>query len=93
MTLPDHMSHELVVSAAPQTSRHYVGLEPIERLWDALDQRVRSRNPAHQTLSQLLTALQHEWQNFSQRVVQRFIASMHRHYQTIIKAGGKHNRY
>lgn len=68
-------------------------LSPIEHLWDDLDRRVRRRNPPPQTLPQLLVALQQEWQNIPQRVVQRLIASMRRRCQAVIAARGGHNRY
>ena len=68
-------------------------LNPIEHLWDALDQRVRRRHPPPQTLPELLAALQNEWQNIPQRVVDRLIASMRRRCQAVIRARGGHNRY
>jgi transposase len=36
-------------------------LNPIERLWDRLDKRVRQRQPPPQTLDQLRQVLQQEW--------------------------------
>jgi hypothetical protein len=38
-------------------------LNPIEHLWDELDSRVRERQPAPQSLQQLLVALPAEWAN------------------------------
>ena len=77
--MPDHVLHVLGgVSAAPKgpdiTSARSPDFNPSERLWDTLDRRMTRRNPLPQTLSQFLTALQHEWQNIPQRVVQRLIA-------------------
>ena len=64
-------------SAAPQRPDiTFTGLNPAEHLWDRLDQLVRRKNLPSQTLPQVLTALQHEWQNTSQRGVQRLVASM-----------------
>ena len=57
----------------------------MEHLWDTLDQSVRQRNPPTQALPQHFTALQQEWKNIPQLVVQYFIASMHRHCLVVIR--------
>jgi hypothetical protein len=43
-------------------------LNPIEHLWDDLDQRLRSRQPAPQILQELRQALKQEWGKFRETV-------------------------
>jgi transposase len=49
-------------------------LNPIEHLWDALDRRVRQRQPQPQSLQQLVNALQGEWNNIPQQAIQTLIS-------------------
>jgi hypothetical protein len=44
-------------------------LNPIEHSWGDLDRRVRSRQPAPQTLQELHQALEHEWGEFHKTVL------------------------
>ncbi len=68
-------------------------LNPIEHLWDALDKRVRSRNPAPQNLRQLQQALEQEWGRIPQARIRRLVASMPRRVGSVLQANGGHNRY
>jgi transposase len=49
-------------------------LNPIEHLWDALDRRVRQRQPQPQSLQQLVNALQDEWNNIPQQAIRTLIS-------------------
>lgn len=68
-------------------------LNPIEHLWDALDRRVRRRNPQPQTLQQLAQALQAEWAAIGQHEILRLIRSMPRRCRAVLDAHGGHTRY
>ena len=68
-------------------------LNPIEHLWDALDRRLRQRQPQAQTLQQLATALQEEWENITQQQIQRLIRSCPRRVRSVIAPHGGHTRY
>jgi hypothetical protein len=61
---------------------------PIEHLWDDLDQRVRSRQPAPQTLQELQQALEQEWARISQDRIRRLIESMPRRVRAVLQANG-----
>ena len=47
-------------------------LNPIEHLWDDLDRRVRSRQPAPQTLQELQQAFEQEWGRIPQDRIRRY---------------------
>lgn len=66
-------------------------LSPIEHLWDALDRRVRLRQPA--TLRQLTAILREEWNNIDQVEIQTLIRSMRRRCIATRDANGGHTRY
>ena len=68
-------------------------LNPIEHLWDALDRRVRQRQPPLQSLQQLVNALQDEWNNIPQQAIQTLISSMSRRCQAVIDSRGGYTRY
>jgi hypothetical protein len=59
-------------------------LNPIEHLWDALDRRVRQRQPQPQSLQQLVNALQEEWNNILQQAIRTLISSMSLCCQAVI---------
>jgi transposase len=66
---------------------------PIEHLWDALDRRVRQRQPQPQSLQQLVNALQDEWKNIPQQAIRTLISSMSRRCHAVIDSRGGHTRY
>ena len=68
-------------------------LNPIEHLWDELDRRVRERQPAPQSLQQLVVALQAEWAHIPQQVIRNLTSSMGRRCQAVIDTRGGHTRY
>ena len=69
-------------------------LNPIERLWDQLDKRVRQRQlPAPQTLDQLRQMLQQEWRTIPRNNVRNLIESMPRRCRAVLAARGGHTRY
>ena len=67
-------------------------MNPIEHIWDVLGRNVRSIH-APQNIQQLTNALIIEWDNLPNRLVQRYVNSMRRRVDTLIRANGGHNRY
>jgi len=67
--------------------------EPNRSFVDDLDRRVRSRQPAPQTLQELLQALEQEWGRIPQDRIRRLIESMQRRVRAVLQANGGHNRY
>jgi peptidoglycan hydrolase CwlO-like protein len=63
----------------------------LEHLWEDLNQRVRSRQPARQTLQELKQALEQEWGRIPQDRIRRLIESMPRRVRAVQVNGG-HNR-
>ena len=68
-------------------------MNPIVHLRDDLDRRVRSRQPAPQTLQELPQALEQEWGRIPQDRIRRLIESMPRRVRAVLQANGGHNRY
>jgi hypothetical protein len=68
-------------------------LNPIEHLCDDLDRRVRSRQPAPQTLQELQQALEQEEGRIPQDRIRRLIESMPRRVRDVLQTNGGHNRY
>ena len=68
-------------------------LNPTEHSWDDLDRRVHSRQPAPQTLQELMQALEQEWGRIPQDRIPRLIESMPRRVRAVLQANGGHNRY
>ena len=68
-------------------------LNPIENLWDHLEQRVVRNQPPAQTLQQLLALLQLEWQAIPQHQLRRLTNSMRRRCAECIANRGGHTHY
>jgi transposase len=68
-------------------------LNPIEHLWDEIKRRLRKRRPPIVTLNQLRGALQDEWENIDEALIQTLIESMPRRIRAVIGARGGHTRY
>ena len=68
-------------------------LNPIENLWDHLEQRVVRNHPPAQTLQQLLALLQLEWQAIPQHQLRRLTNSMRRRCAECIANRGGHTHY
>lgn len=68
-------------------------LNPIEHLWDQLKRKVRARNPAPATRSDLQAALSEEWDAIQQNVVKKLIRSMKNRLEAAIKARGGNTKY
>ena len=66
-------------------------LNPIEHIWDLLGRKVRSRHVNN--LQELQNALQIEWNNIPAHVVQRYVNSMRRRIEQVIRQTGGHTRY
>ena len=63
-------------------------LNPIEHLWDDLDRRVRSLQPAPQALQELQQALEQEWGRIPLDRIRRLIESMPRRVRAVLQANG-----
>ncbi len=63
-------------------------LSPIENIWHIIKQKVCQRRP--QTLQQLENYIRQEWDQTLTPKLQKLIASMHRHLQTVLKRWGDH---
>jgi hypothetical protein len=68
-------------------------LNPIEHLWGDFDRRVRSCQPAPQTLQDLQQALEQNLGRIPQDRIRRFIECMPRRVRAVLQANGGHNRY
>lgn len=69
------------------------GHESHEHLWDELKRRIRARDPAPETLSQLQNAIQEEWDNIPQHVIVTLIRSMKNRMEAVIRARGGNTSY
>jgi len=64
-------------------------VNPIEHLWDNLDQRVRRlQNPPKNA-----NELQQEWNNILQAVIHKLVNSMRQRCVSVVNAQGGHTRY
>ena len=68
-------------------------LNPIEHLWGDLNRRVRSRQPAPQTLQELQQALEQNLGRIPQDRIRRLIECMPRRVRAVLQAIGGHNLY
>ncbi len=53
-------------------------MSPIERVWDALYQRIQQRVPVPANIQQLHTVIEEEWTNITQATINNLINSMRR---------------
>ena len=68
-------------------------LNPIGRVWDLLDQRVRARVIAPRNIRELAGALVEERSNISQQYLANQVQSMRRRCTAVLNAAGGHTRY
>lgn len=68
-------------------------LNIIENLWDELNRRVRRTGAVPQTIAQLRAKIGQEWANLPQNYVRRYVPSMRRRCQAVIRSQGGHTRY
>jgi hypothetical protein len=68
-------------------------LNPIEWLWDMVDQRVRDRKPLPSSLPVLTAALMEEWNNISLEEVREVLSTMPRRVQDVIAASGGYTKW
>jgi hypothetical protein len=69
---------------------HGRNLNPIEHLWDHLDQQIRSRPVLPVNLQDLEQCLLDEWQHITPNVIRRLMTSIHRCVSAYIDAQGGH---
>uniref|UniRef100_A0AAZ3QP27 Tc1-like transposase DDE domain-containing protein n=1 Tax=Oncorhynchus tshawytscha TaxID=74940 RepID=A0AAZ3QP27_ONCTS len=67
-------------------------LNPIEHVWELLDQRVRARAIPPGNIWELTGALVEEWGNISQQEQANLVQSMRRRCTAILNAAGGHTR-
>ena len=66
-------------------------LNPIENIWDVIDQRIRSRVPLN--IRDLERFVFEEWNGVAQLTLRNYIASMRCRYQAVVNANGGHTRF
>ena len=68
-------------------------LNPIENLWNHLDNQVRKRKPVPRSKQELIAAIQEEWQKITIETCHHLILSMPNRVKAVIKAKGGHTKY
>uniref|UniRef100_A0AAZ3PDI9 Tc1-like transposase DDE domain-containing protein n=1 Tax=Oncorhynchus tshawytscha TaxID=74940 RepID=A0AAZ3PDI9_ONCTS len=68
-------------------------LNPIEHVWDLLDQRVKARVIPPRNVWELAGALVEEWGNISQQALAKLVQSMRRRGTAVLNAAGGHTRH
>ena len=68
-------------------------MNAIERLWDILGRRIRTRPARLQTYAELRHALIEEWNMIPEHQINRLITSMPRRIGALIDTQGAHTRY
>jgi hypothetical protein len=68
-------------------------MNPIEHVWDYIDQRLNHRNPQCQNLAELRTAIVEEWQNVPQYKLRRLFHSMKRRVRELFRKRGCFTHY
>ena len=66
-------------------------LNPIEHLWDELEQRVRKRKI--RSKPQLKIALMEEWRNIGEETTKKLVHSMKRRLEAVIENNGLPTKY
>ena len=66
-------------------------LNPIEHLWEHLDQQIRKREITSK--DSLKSAIMEEWLKISPEVTRKLVESMPRRLQAVIKANGNQTKY
>ena len=65
-------------------------LNPIEHIWDVINQRVRSHVPLN--IRDLERFVVEEWNGVAQLTLRNYIASMRSRCQAVVNADGGHTR-
>lgn len=65
-------------------------LNPIEHVWDLLDQRVRARAIPPRNVQELSGSLVEEWGNISHQDLANLVQSMRRRCTAVLNAAGGH---
>ena len=68
-------------------------LNPIEHLWDHLDNQLRKRKPLPNSEKDLIEALQEELANIKLETLQNLILSLPNRVNAIYKVKGRHTKY
>lgn len=87
--LDEHSSDFSVMNFPPRSP----DLNPIEHLWDVLEQGVQGHHTAPKNLTELWTVLANIWQAIPVERFQKLVESMPRRVAAVIKARGGPTRY
>ncbi|PZC74838.1 hypothetical protein B5X24_HaOG207102 [Helicoverpa armigera] len=68
-------------------------MNPIEHMWDEEKRRVRARQPFAQTMQELKTAIEEEWEMIPQNFIERLIKPMSNVMRAVVDAHGGNTRY
>uniref|UniRef100_A0AAZ3PHI2 Tc1-like transposase DDE domain-containing protein n=1 Tax=Oncorhynchus tshawytscha TaxID=74940 RepID=A0AAZ3PHI2_ONCTS len=68
-------------------------LNPIEHVWDLLDQRMRARAIPPRNICELAGALVEDWGSISQQALANLVQSMRRRCTAVLNTAGGHTRY
>jgi hypothetical protein len=68
-------------------------MNPIEHVWDYLEQALKRHQQAFRNLEELEAVLSHEWENLSQDCASDFLRSTPRRMEAIIRARGGNTGY
>uniref|UniRef100_A0A8K9UQ62 Tc1-like transposase DDE domain-containing protein n=1 Tax=Oncorhynchus mykiss TaxID=8022 RepID=A0A8K9UQ62_ONCMY len=80
------------VSVLPWPAKS-LDLNPIEHIWNLLDQRVRAKYTPPRNVQEHAGALLEDWGNISQQVLANLVQSMRRRCTAVLNAAGGHTRY
>ncbi|GBL97708.1 hypothetical protein AVEN_248657-1 [Araneus ventricosus] len=86
----DEHSHNLLHLDWPAKSPD---LNPIENLWDMLEQRAKRRNQHPRNLMELRDQILSEWLKLDARYLQNLVDSLPNRIQAVIKSRGGVTRY
>ncbi|GFT93128.1 transposable element Tcb2 transposase [Trichonephila clavipes] len=87
--LDEHSSDFSVINCPPRSPY----LNPIEPLWDVLEQGVKGHHTPPTNFAEFWTALANIWQVIPMERFQKLVESMPRHVAAVIKARGGPTHY
>jgi transposase len=89
-TLQWFAKHEVILLDHPPTSPD---LNPIENVWADIKRAIRSRPRAPTSIEELKTAVFEAWESLRQEDIDRYILSMPKRVQAVLKAKGGNTQY